>query len=339
MTKREEERNSIVIGAREIPVKTRRVPIDELTYYDDNPRIYSLVASKGIKGDQGRIQEEIWKIDTTKDLYQQIKSNGGLIEEVVVSDGRVLEGNRRLCVYRKLREHAGSDAEKAAWNDIPARVLLEPVNLEEVFILLGALHVKGKVDWKPFEQAGFIYRNKHELSKTPEQIAAMLHVPVSNVTQVLKAYELMVEQGIEDQAKFSYLLEYTKRPDFAKVRAKLPDAEQLIVRLVKEDRLPRAEEMRRLPEILLDKKASRDFLSGNLEFEEALQLANARNPEQVDTFYRRLGDARAVLRSAPLNRIVEDIKSDHAKRTKIEYFLKEVRQFERSLKMDRKGEK
>jgi hypothetical protein len=336
MTKRDEDKNFVVIGARKIPVQFTRVPIGELAYYEDNPRIYSLVASKGIRGDQGKIQEELWEIDTTKELYQAVKSNGGLIEEVVVSQGRVLEGNRRLCVYRKLLEHATTPAEVEGWKQIPARVLLEPISLEEVFILLGALHVKGKVEWKPFEQAGFIYRSKHDLHKTPDEIAGMLHVPVSNINQALKAYELMIQEGLEDQTKFSYLLEYAKRPDFSKVRARSPDAEKTVVGLVKANRIPRAEEMRRLPEILVDKKASKEFVAGHLDFEEALQLANARNPEQVDSFYRKLTDARSALRAAPVARILEDIKSDHAKRTKIAYFLKEVRSFEKAVKLDGK---
>lgn len=332
MTKRTE--SSIVVGSRSIPTDYRRLSTKSLSYYADNPRIYSLVSEKGIKNDQERIEEELWNIDTTKELYQAVKANGGLIEEVVVSDGKVLEGNRRLCVYRKLLEHATTDAEKARWEEIPSRVLLEPISLEEVFVLLGALHVKGKVEWKPFEKAGFIYRNKHELSKTPEQIAGLLHDPVSTVNQTLKAYEMMLSEGIQDQSKFSYLLEYTKRPDFSRVRAKDSDAEKVVVDLVKGDRIPRAEEMRRLPEILLDKRAKREFVAGHLDFEEALQLANSRNPEQVDTFYRKLADARSALRSAPVGKIAEEIKSDHAKRTKIEYFLKDVKAFAKALRLD-----
>jgi hypothetical protein len=84
MTKKADDESFVAIGARKVPIEMRQIPIDDLRFYEDNPRIFSLVAGKGIKGDQSKIEAELWDLDTTKELYQAVRSNGGLIEEVVV---------------------------------------------------------------------------------------------------------------------------------------------------------------------------------------------------------------------------------------------------------------
>jgi hypothetical protein len=324
--------SALTIGNREIPYETRRVPIGDLRYYEDNPRIFSLIAGKGLKDDQAGIENEIWNIPSTKELFTDIKINGGLLEEVIVADGCVLEGNRRLCVYRKLAELAGTEQEKSRWLSIPAKVITTTVSPEDVFVLLGTLHVKGKVEWKPYEQAGFIYRMKHRFGKDEEEICRLINLKMHNVASMLRAYELMLQEGIEDQTKYSYFLEYTKRPAFAALRAKDPDLEKKVVSLIKEDRIPRAEDIRRLPEILGDKRAQKDFVLRKTEFDDALTTANARNPEQVDVFYRALHQAREKLRDAPVVEIVQDIEQDHNKRSKIDYFFKEVDKFRKAIK-------
>ena len=328
---------AFTIGTRDVPFEIRRVPIDQLRYYEDNPRIFSLIAGKNLQRDQLGIENELWNLPNTKDLFNAIKSNGGLLEEVIVSQGRVLEGNRRLCVYRKLSEFSGAPEEKTRWQAIPAKVISAPISQEDIFVLLGTLHVKGKAEWKPYEQAGFIYRMKHEFGKDEEEICRLINLKTHNVVSMLKAYELMRREGIDDQEKFSYFLEYAKRPAFATLRAKDPNLEQTVVSLIKEDRLSRAEDVRRLPEILGDKKAQREFVVRNGDFHDALATANARNPEQVNGFYRALHLTREKLRDAPVVQIVEDIREDHNKRSKIDYFFKEVEKFRRAIKWKEDG--
>lgn len=328
------ESASFTIGTRDLPFEVRRVPVSQLRYYEDNPRIYSLVAEKNLKGDQAGIQNELWNLSTTHKLFQDVKANGGLIDEVIVSDDRVLEGNRRLCVYRKLAEVASTPEEQERWSRIPARVITVPISQEDIFRLLGTLHIKGKAEWSPFEQAGFLYRRRHESHKSDDELCAEINLARHNVLSMLKAYELMVANGVNNQEKFSYFLEYAKNQKFANLRAKQPDIEATVVQMIKDDMIPRAEAVRRLPEILSDKKAKKSFIERKAEFEDALAVANERNPEQVDGFYRTLHQAREKLRDAPIVQIVEDIREDHNKRSKIHYFFKQVDQFRRAIKWE-----
>lgn len=332
-----EDPNSITIGGRRIRAEIREVPISELQYYEENPRIYSIIVSTGIKRDQSKIQTELWNLDSTKELFQAIKFNKGLLDEIVVYGGKVLEGNRRLCVYRKLFEQSEADEERTLWGKIRSKVILEPISPEEIFIYLGTLHVKGKAEWKPFEQAGFIWRMKHQFDKPAEVISQMIHLKAHNVRHMLRAYELMKTEGIEDQDKFSYFLEYAKRAAFAKLRREDPKIESTVVELIKADKIPRAEEIRRLPDILKDKKARRAYLNRGADFQSALETAHANNPEEVNTFYRQLTDTRDALRNVPIMQVVSDIRNDNVKRTKIHYFLKQVRTFEKQIQWDKNG--
>ncbi len=76
----------LTIGNKQLNFEVRQVPITELRYYEDNPRIYSLLASLSIAPTQESIEKELWKLAPTHDLFQLVKANGGLLEEVYVSD-------------------------------------------------------------------------------------------------------------------------------------------------------------------------------------------------------------------------------------------------------------
>ena len=94
-------------------------------------------------------------MDHVKVLIQEIQRDGGLTDPVVVRAGslEVLEGNSRLAAYRALAR-----IDPLKWDTMKCKLL--PENLDEslIFALLGQYHIRGKKDWAPFEQAGFLYR-------------------------------------------------------------------------------------------------------------------------------------------------------------------------------------
>lgn len=72
----------------------------------DNPRVYSVVRANGKQPTQEEIQQQLSDLEHVKELREDIKRNGGLIEPLIVRGGSldVLEGNSRLAAYRKLAE-------------------------------------------------------------------------------------------------------------------------------------------------------------------------------------------------------------------------------------------
>jgi hypothetical protein len=317
----------LVVAGRRLRTEGRDLPIDELLYYTENPRIFTLLEGLGNQPSQEQIEGELWKLDPTKDLFQDIKSNKGLMEEVIVSNGIVLEGNTRLCVYRKLESQAKTDEERAQWHRIPAKVILDDISKEEIFTLLGTFHIRGKAKWRTFEQAGYVYRMKHELRKTPDQIADMIGLSKNEINSMIKAYELMRKEGIADQEKFSHFFEYAKRPGFTKLRKTDRSLDKTVAEIIKTDRVPRAEKVRDLEAILEDKKARKAFVDDKEDFDVALAIAHRRHPERADSFYKKMEEMRELLRTAPIPELTDEMKNDSTRRSKVQYFIKEVWRF------------
>ncbi|MBD3340836.1 MAG: hypothetical protein GF353_17135, partial [Candidatus Lokiarchaeota archaeon] len=92
--------NSITIDGKNIPCSIELRDIFELQYYVENPRIHFIISSLGKNVTQEDIEKEMWGADSTKKLFRNIKRNDGLLEEIIVKDNLVIEGNTRLCAYR-----------------------------------------------------------------------------------------------------------------------------------------------------------------------------------------------------------------------------------------------
>lgn len=147
--------NSILIRGQEVPVTTKNIEQAKLRFYPENPRVYSILHGNGDIPGQDEIQKRLLEMEHVKELIQDIRINKGLIEPLIVRDEtlEVLEGNSRLAAYRAL---AKTDPVK--WGYVKCTIL--PADIDEflVFALLGQFHIKGKKDWAPYEQAGFLYR-------------------------------------------------------------------------------------------------------------------------------------------------------------------------------------
>src|SRR3546814_112111 len=133
-----------------------------------------------------------------KALIQDTKRNCGLTDPVVVLAGKLddLEGNSRLAAYRALGR---IDAIK--WGRMKCRLL--PENLDEglIFALLGQYHIKGKKDWAPFEQAGFLYRRHKAHDLDPAQLALEIGLSKRKVEHLIATYQFMLDHGEVDTAR------------------------------------------------------------------------------------------------------------------------------------------
>jgi hypothetical protein len=333
---KQERADVIVVKDREIPVVAGKVDIFELKYYDDNPRIFSIVTSLPKPVTQSMIEEKLWEVDYVRELFQTIKRDGGLVEPILLRGDEVIEGNCRLRCYRQLYQRA-AEHEKGKWREVPSRALPKETTDEEVASILGTLHIHGKQRWDPFETAGYIWSQTYKLNKTPEELAEVFTMTKAEVERSIDVYQLMKDCKVIETKKFSYFDEYFKSATLVKLVKKDDSLEKRIVDWVMEGRIPRAEDMRELGHILEDSKIAPKFRSGQLDFEEALQATNDRHPEHESTFYNRLEKAKKWLDKAPIAEIKQEIAADPHKRTKIKYFLKSVRDFAMNLDLDQKS--
>ena len=333
-------KSSITVGDISIETSIDLKPIDELRYYADNPRIFSIVKQLGKNVTQEEIEKKLWDLDSTKDLYQDIKRNGGLLEEIIVRNNEVLEGNSRLCAYRHLRVQAIEADDKVAihkWSFIRAKIIPNDIADEVVFGILGILHIRGKAQWRPYEQASYLYRQQNTFNKKPRDLAIQIGVNPADVENMIEAYTLMEGHKITDPNRFSYFVEFAKSRKLQDTKQYLPAGlvlEDKFSEWVKDDKIPRAEAVRELPTILKDSSARKKFLDEQLSFEEALEVAKDRHPEAVSSFYNKLKKASEAMSNAEEQRIREEISQDPQKRYIVTELYKTARQFARAVGID-----
>jgi hypothetical protein len=167
------------------------VPIDALKLDTANPRIqFQLEATNVTNPTEKELRDILWEMKTTKDLKRSIQSNKGLIEAIIVSgeDGTVYEGNCRLTSFFKLREETKGEDPK--WTHIRARVLPPEVNREKIDMLLGELHIAGKNEWSPFEQAAHLF-DMNEKGYSEKALAEQYRMSKSYISSKIRAYKLM----------------------------------------------------------------------------------------------------------------------------------------------------
>jgi hypothetical protein len=203
--------DEITLDGKRVQVQSVDLPLDDVMLDPNNPRIANTVSiSLSEKGEelQQRLEALLWDDTDVRDLYRQVLINQGLVERIIVrQDGRVVEGNCRTVVYRKLRErHSGEER----WRTIPARLLPADIADRDVAILLGEMHVAGKNTWTPFEKAGHVYRMHNDFALVQDEIAVRLRMSKSKVNQLIRAFDMMKNKylpkypGPASSRKFSY---------------------------------------------------------------------------------------------------------------------------------------
>jgi len=166
---RDGARVSVTIRGAEVPATQQLLEIESLRYYSENPRIYSIVRSHGKNPSQDDMQEALQGTEHVKELAQDIKRNGGLIDPLYVKDGsfEVIEGNSRLAALRSLY-----DQNPVTWGRAKCIVLPGDLDERSISTLLGQWHLKGKREWLPYEQADSCTdatRNKESISTGLQQ--------------------------------------------------------------------------------------------------------------------------------------------------------------------------
>lgn len=258
---------TLLIRGVEVLVQTTSLPQADLRFFVENPRVYSILRSDGEEPSQADIERKLLEMDHVKALIQDIRRDGGLTDPVVVRAGKleVLEGNSRLAAYRAL---ARTDPIK--WNRMKVRLLPENMDETLIFALLGQYHIKGKKDWAPFEQAGFLYRRSKSHDVDLARLAEEIGLSRRKVEHLVAVYQFMLDHGEADTARWSYYDEYLKSAAIRKARLGHSGFDALVVEKIKTGEIARAVDVRdRLPVICAAPKTLKRFATRACDFEDA----------------------------------------------------------------------
>ena len=262
---------TLLIRGVDVPVQTVTLLQADLRFFVDNPRVYSILRSDGEQPSQADIQRKLIEMDHVKTLIQDIKRDGGLTDPVIVRAGslEVLEGNSRLAAYRVL---FGIDPIK--WAKMKCRLLPEDIDERLIFALLGQYHIKGKKDWAPFEQAGFLYRRSTTHSLDSAQLAREIGLSKQKVEHLIATYQFMLDHRETETSRWSYYDEYLKSRIIRKARLGLPGFDALVVEKVQSGDIAKAVDIRdRLPVICSAPKVLKKFANSAYDFEDAHEQA------------------------------------------------------------------
>ena len=292
--------SKITIGKKEYEVTEAHRNQCELLFYEDNPRVYSILRANGGTPTQKEIEEKMTSMDHVKQLRLSIEQNGGLIDPLIVvkrgSDLVVLEGNSRLAAYRLLAEK-----DPVKWQKVRVQILPEEISENDIFTLLGQYHLVGRKDWSVFEQAAYLYRQKKASNLENDILAKNVGLTEGKVKSYLEVYEFMLEHNDLKPDRWSYYEEYLKSRGIKKYRGTSSKIDEVFVHQVKTGTIKQAMDVRTvLSEIAKTpgktaNKVMEDIIAGKTDIYDGLDRLKATgkttdNYKHIDKFYKLISE-------------------------------------------------
>ena len=276
------EKTKIFIRGNAVSFEEKSIDINEIDFYENNPRIASIISILDTeKITNELLDEKLWDNNKTHELKRQIEADGGLIHPIIVYNNKVLEGNTRLCCYR----HLFNETKDKKWQFIRAQIILDKLSQDDIYRLLCSEHIDGKIEWEPFEKGNLFQKMHTEEMKSIEDISKLTKESCNSIRKMIKAYELMVENDETNKKRFSHFLELVKSDGIRKYKAKDPEVEQKIIGLIQEGKFKDAKDLRKVPVVLEDKGSKKKLFNGKEDFNDVYDELKEKNPLIGKTFY------------------------------------------------------
>jgi hypothetical protein len=298
----------ITLRQTRLQIEHTKVDIGSVDFDPDNPR---LRYKKELPENTGKSEIDLlFEEEDTKHLKLDI-ADKGLLEAIYAKrKGErfiCVEGNRRTACVKRLHEEYPDNARFALMS---ARILPPEASDEMCALLMASFHVAGKVKWDAHEKAGHIYYMLKQLLIPKEELKLTLHMGAPAIEQASKSYEIMKDvyktidggrYAHEAEGKWSFFSELTKSKYLKKRMKEHPGFVEKFSRWVGEERIIKAEDVRKLPMILNKGQALHIF--ENAAPKEAWGLAQAEadvtNPQNVSKFFKALDNVITQGKLAP----------------------------------------
>lgn len=303
---------SIRIGDRDFVLERKQVPVSFLKLDPKNQRLsYQLIQlrKEGKLGTDPELHDLLWSMDQVKDLYQSILQNGGLIQDPIVKgDGLVVEGNCRTVALRELHKKLPKDDRFAR---LYVQVLPADFSEEQLVTLLGELHIAGKIEWRAYEQAEYVWKMNKQFAKTYDFLSAHLRWPRSKIAQKIAAYEetnVYLAETADPQGinRFSHFEEFMKKKELRDKREKDPQFMKNFRKWVFAGKFPDAKDARIFPDVLQSERAFKEFERKDIRAAE--RVLNETDPSRSSDFYWSIGQTTQQLKNTPLSEL-NDLKN------------------------------
>lgn len=323
----------IDISGTRINVRIEELPVLELRFYEENPRVYTILRTNGGIPSQEEIEEHMLSMEHVKVLRQSIKEVG-LIDPLIVRDGDfvVLEGNSRLAAYRKLVKE-----DPIRWGKVKCKILPRDIEQSTILTILGQYHIVGRKDWSPFEQAGFLVRGLDATKVKIEEFAKSLGLSTTNAKKYIEVYGYMKEKNDLNPTRWSYYEEFLKNRAIKNVVKDNPELEEKVVEDIKTGKIHEASDIRKLGDIAKSKskagkKALAQYREGKVSLEKAYE--SVKESGVLDEDLQRMRRFKEFINDPDLEDKFDDINDDIKKKINFEInaILKRLKAIQSKLK-------
>lgn len=286
---------SITIRGKELHVEEKMIPQKDLVFYIDNPRIYNRIRRDKSEPDQKKIEEFFKKQEDVRELADDIKSNGGLSEPIIVKKIKdkyvVLEGNRRLAAHKILKLN-----DPVKWATIKCQEIDSSIDDNTIFTLLGQYHLHTKKDWMPYEQATFLYRRHIDHKLTIEELAKEANLSEPKVTKMINNIKLMMSSDDLSEKNYSYYDVINTNQNIKKAKDNDSTFIKKVTKKIKNNEFPTAQDFRDNFSKICENpgKNYKKFMNGDRTYEEAKEHITTGKDggikKKLESFYSFLCD-------------------------------------------------
>ena len=316
------DETTIAIMGQHVPARHERVPIDQLRFLPDNPRVYAAIREMadfdGLTSEeqQRRIYERLLQEPSVKKLLPEIRRDEGLHDPIIVRHDtwQVIEGNSRLAAYRNLDEDPDDDR----WTHIRCLVVTSLTDDQQTR-LLGQAHLLGKTDWSPYTKALYCFRWVVEQKRDVSSLHKLSGVSPQEIKKNVGIVQLMQTNGDDKLSHFSYYDVLVRNRAISAEVAHNPNLEQTLLAQIKTQPEPfTAQEMReRLPTVIAKPRILRKFENGDVSLEDAYDRAKISGAE------RRLKEVRDRLDDIELDDLAP---LEHHEVKAVQQVVRQIRQ-------------
>ena len=277
------DETTIAIMGQHVPARHERIPIDQLHFLPDNPRVYAAIREMadfdGLTPEekQLRIYERLLQEASVKNLIPEIRRDGGLQDPITVrwDTRQVIEGNSRLAAYRKLADESDDDR----WINIRCLVVTKLTDDQQTR-LLGQAHLHGKTDWSPYAKALFCFRWVSEDKRHVSTLSNLSGISPAEIKKNVHTIELMKANDDNKLSHFSYYNVLVRSRPISAAIADSSELKQTVLAQIKSEPFTAQEMRERLPTVIAKPRILRKYEKGEVSLEDAYDRAKISGAEQ-----------------------------------------------------------
>ena len=312
LVERTEMTRKLTIAGKTKPYPVYRVRLDALFYNDQNDRIATWleeyrsehngqdISRDDIEAYNDQIEKFI--VASNPEKIEQTENNIKLVDQreagITLSDGRVVDGNRRFTCLRRLNRK-----NPAKFGFFETVILTENMERDAKHIKMLELMVQhgeeARVDYDPIDRLAGLYndvvRNK---LLTAEEYAKSINQPLKEVNKDLEIAQLMVEYLDFIQPPFQFYIARKEKLDgplreiYPIIKSEKDEDEQEDVKQIIFSNLALAPEadmtryMRKIKKILKDKRQRREFVEKQMDIAETVadQISDSKDAQEKVRF-------------------------------------------------------